>query len=50
VKTDLNNNKGTLSLEQGIITPIFLAELPFEINQELQGGLFYQKKKTSLLD
>ena len=32
VKTDLTNNKGILSVEQGAKTPVYLIELPFDLN------------------
>ena len=40
VKTDMTSQKGTLSIEEGIRTPMFLVNLPFEVNQEFQGQFF----------
>ncbi len=42
VATDMTSHKGTLSVDDGIKTPVHLIELPFEVNKELQGG-FFQK-------
>ncbi len=41
VKTDMTSQKGMLSIEDGILTPVFLIEQPFEFNKEWQGGFFY---------
>jgi NAD(P)-dependent dehydrogenase (short-subunit alcohol dehydrogenase family) len=50
VKTDMTNHKGHLSLEEGIKTPIYLIERPFQYVQETQGGFFYLEKHTSLFE
>jgi NAD(P)-dependent dehydrogenase (short-subunit alcohol dehydrogenase family) len=50
VKTDMTSHKGILTLDQGILTPIFLAELPFEFKEEIQGSFFYEQKKISLFE
>jgi hypothetical protein len=42
----MTSHKGTLSVDEGIRTPVYLIELPFEVNNELQGG-FFQKEKLS---
>jgi NAD(P)-dependent dehydrogenase (short-subunit alcohol dehydrogenase family) len=50
VKTDMSSHKGTLSIEEGIRTPVFLIESPFEVNKEWQGGFFYLSKHVSAFD
>ncbi len=50
VKTDMTSHKGVLSLEEGILTPVYLIELPFEVNQEWQGGFFYLQKHVSIFE
>ena len=42
VATDMTSHKGTLTVDEGIRTPVFLVELPFEINNQFQGQ-FFQK-------
>ncbi len=42
----MTSHKGHLSIEEGIRTPVYLVELPFEINKDLQGQ-FFQKEKLS---
>ena len=32
VNTDMTSHKGTLTIEEGILTPVYLIELPFEVN------------------
>lgn len=50
VKTDMTNQKGHLSIEEGIKTPIYLIERPFDFDQETQGGFYYLGKPTSLFE
>jgi NAD(P)-dependent dehydrogenase (short-subunit alcohol dehydrogenase family) len=40
VDTDMTSHKGVLTIQQGALTPIFLAELPFEVNDKYQGQFF----------
>ena len=47
VKTDMTNNRGVLSVEKGIKTPMFLVNLPFEVNKEFQGQFFQAGKLSS---
>jgi NAD(P)-dependent dehydrogenase (short-subunit alcohol dehydrogenase family) len=47
VKTNMTSYKGHLTVEQGILTPIFLIERPFEIDQTTQGRMFYECKPIS---
>jgi len=47
VATDLNNHKGNLTIEEGARTPVYLVELPFEVNKELQGQFFQNEKLSS---
>lgn len=48
VKTDMSSFKGVLTIQEGAITPIYLVELPFEVNKEFQGQFFQEKKVSSL--
>jgi NAD(P)-dependent dehydrogenase (short-subunit alcohol dehydrogenase family) len=32
VNTDMTSHKGVLTIQQGALTPIFLIDLPFEVN------------------
>jgi carbonyl reductase 1 len=50
VKTDMTSHKGQLSIEEGIRTPIYLIERPFEYHQEQQGAFFYLEKQTSFFE
>ncbi|XP_002983044.2 (+)-neomenthol dehydrogenase [Selaginella moellendorffii] len=43
VKTDLNNNRGFLSTEQGADTAVWLALVP--ANEQSSGDFFYERKK-----
>ena len=47
VKTDMTNNRGVLSVEKGIKTPMFLVNLPFEVNKEFQGQFFQAGRLSS---
>jgi len=47
VKTNMTSGKGHLTVEQGAITPVFLIERPFTVDQATQGGLFYECKLIS---
>jgi hypothetical protein len=40
VDTDMTSHKGHLTIQQGALTPVFLAELPFEVNPNYQGKFF----------
>lgn len=48
VRTDMAGPKALLSIEEGVITPIFLIELPDGINSEYQGRFIYECKVTAL--
>ena len=48
VSTDMSSHKGHLTIQEGALTPVFLAELPFEVNPEYQGKFFYQSALSSL--
>jgi hypothetical protein len=37
----MTSHKGTLSLEQGIQTPVWLVDLPHVVNPQYQGQFFY---------
>ena len=50
VKTDMTSQKGHLSIEEGIKTPIYLIERPFELHAEHQGGFFYIQKPVSCFE
>jgi NAD(P)-dependent dehydrogenase (short-subunit alcohol dehydrogenase family) len=47
VATDMTSHKGALTVDEGIKTPVFLVELPFEINNQLQGQFFQREKLSS---
>ena len=47
MKTDMTSQKGKLSIEEGIRTPMFLVNLPFEVNKEFQGQFFQEEKLSS---
>ena len=40
VSTDMSSHKGHLTIQQGALTPVFLIELPFEVNPIYQGQFF----------
>ena len=48
VRTDLNHHSGVLTVQQGAQTPVFLAELPFEVNPKYQGQFFEKSALSSL--
>ena len=48
VKTGLPTQKGALSVVEGVFTPVYLIELPFVPNKELQGQFFYLEKPINL--
>jgi hypothetical protein len=47
VATDMTSHKGALTIDEGIRTPVHLIELPFEVNNDLQGGFFQREKLSS---
>lgn len=48
VKTDMGGPNANRTLSEGIVTPMFLIELPFVVNPSLQGKFFYDKEVKSL--
>ena len=48
VDTDMTSHKGILTIQQGALTPVYLAELPFEVNPDLQGKFFEKSALSSL--
>lgn len=42
------NGRGSLTLEEGARTPIYLVNLPYKIDEKYQGKFFYQEKVRSL--
>jgi NAD(P)-dependent dehydrogenase (short-subunit alcohol dehydrogenase family) len=50
VRTDMAGPKALLSIEEGVLTPIYLVELPEGINSEIQGKFFKLCKQTSYYD
>lgn len=48
VDTDMTSHKGVLTIQQGALTPVFLAELPFEVNPDYQGKFFEKSALSSL--
>jgi NAD(P)-dependent dehydrogenase (short-subunit alcohol dehydrogenase family) len=48
VSTDMTSHKGKLTIEEGIRTPVFLIELPFEFKEEFQGQFFQEEKLSNI--
>jgi hypothetical protein len=48
VDTDMTSHKGHLTIQQGALTPVYLAELPFEVNPDYQGKFFEKSSLSSL--
>ena len=44
VKTDLGGQNAERTLEEGSVTPVFLVNLKYEFQSELQGRFFYDEK------
>jgi len=42
VKTDMAGDKAPLTIQQGAETPVYLVELPFKVQEDLQGKFFYE--------
>ena len=48
IQTDMtSHNPKARPVAEGIVTPLHLIDLPFEINKELQGGFFQDAKLSS---
>lgn len=45
----MTSHKGHLTIQQGAETPVYLIELPFEVNPEFQGRFFSNCKLKSLV-
>ena len=50
VSTDMNGHKGHLTIDQGAETPLYLINLPFEVNPQFQGQFFRNSKLSSLAE
>eukprot|EP01017_Pseudomicrothorax_dubius_P010116 TRINITY_DN13575_c0_g2_i2.p1 TRINITY_DN13575_c0_g2~~TRINITY_DN13575_c0_g2_i2.p1 ORF type:complete len:280 (-),score=27.40 TRINITY_DN13575_c0_g2_i2:24-863(-) len=48
VRTDMGGPHAHKSIEEGTVCPLYLVDLPHEINPELQGKFFLESKVTSL--
>ena len=48
VDTDMTSHKGILTIQQGALTPVFVTELPFEVNPNYQGQFFERSALSSL--
>ena len=46
----MTDHKGIQTVEEGIKTPVFLIQLPFELKQQFQGGFFKNKKLSTTFD
>jgi NAD(P)-dependent dehydrogenase (short-subunit alcohol dehydrogenase family) len=46
-KTDMAGPNATRTVEEGVVTPIYLINLPHEVNEEFQGKFFYDSKVKS---
>jgi hypothetical protein len=44
----MTSHKGPRSIEDGAKTPVYCVELPFEINEKLQGQFFENEGLSSL--
>ena len=47
-RTDMAGDKAPKSAEDGADTPVYLVNLPWEVNKDLQGKFFYERQVTSL--
>jgi len=43
VATDMNSFKGPRSVEQGADTPLWLIDLPYQMDESKQGKFFYER-------
>jgi len=50
VKTDMAGDKAPLTIPEGVLTPVYLVELPFEVNEKFQGNFFYKLEVASILE
>lgn len=50
VKTDMAGDKAQLTIQEGALTPVFLVELPFVVDEKLQGKFFYKKEVASIIE
>ena len=48
VKTDMAGDKAPLTIQEGALTPVYVVELPFEVNEKLQGRFFSKKEVTEI--
>lgn len=48
VNTDMTSHKGHLTIQEGALTAVYLAELPFKVDPELQGKFFERSALSSL--
>ena len=49
VRTDMGGPNAFRSLEEGVICPVYLINLPHQMNNDLQGNFFYDSKVTSIV-
>ena len=47
VRTDMTGPNATKSIEEGVLTPVYLVELEDGIKEDLQGKFFYEQKLAS---
>lgn len=48
VSTDMSSHKGHLTIDQGAETPLFLINLPFQVNPDYQGKFFEKSALSSI--
>ncbi|KAL4472403.1 hypothetical protein ABPG74_018352 [Tetrahymena malaccensis] len=48
VRTDLGGNNAHRSIEEGVVCPVYLVELPFQVNPQFQGKFFYDSAVSPL--
>ena len=44
----MTHYKGTISIEEGVKTPMYLIEKPFQYKKQEQGQLFYTKRVVKI--
>ena len=43
------SHKGSLTIQEGALTPVFLIEKPFQLTEEDQGEFYYLKEKIQIV-
>ena len=45
----MTSHKGSLTIQEGALTPVFLIEKPFQLTEEDQGEFYYLKEKIQIV-